>query len=204
MSNLKMGWNDRFAVIAHFKPTDAQVLDAFGVTQDELDTARGLLAQGTFSANTKLDVAQYSNVFTASAAAPQATTKPTPAAVNPAKDVATAQTAVTKTTSAAKLMKAPTATTYAKPETATKKIKEPQKRGRKGDRIATALAAVPLTQISAEEFSKQHNVSIAVLRQSKRFLEQMDPAVRATIGKINVRQDKESRTLMIWREVETK
>jgi hypothetical protein len=46
----------------------------------------------------------------------------------------------------------------------------------------------------------QHGVSLAVLRQSKRFLAKLDPAIVATIGRINVRQDKATKQLMIWRD----
>lgn len=190
MSNLKMSWNDRFAVINHFKPTDAQVTAAFGVSHDELETARGLLSAGTFAPTPNLDMGRYDGVFAAAAAAPQ---------LMPSVASSTA-TSVVKPTMSAVTTKQGNATSYAKPETASRKAKEPQKRGRKGDKIATALSAVPMERTNAEEFAKQHNVSIAVLRQSKRFLEQMTPEQRAAIGTICVRQDKDTRTLMIWRE----
>jgi len=100
-------------------------------------------------------------------------------------------------------------TTYAKPvpvvkaappETATKRVKPPQKRGRKGNNIITALLAVSLFPEPAQEFAEKHGVSIAVLRQSKRFISAMEPSIANIIGKINVRQDKETKVLMIWRD----
>ena len=93
-----------------------------------------------------------------------------------------------------------TATTHAKPETASKPAKQLKKRGRKGDKIFKALAAVPTTQMSVDTFIAQHDVSLAVLRQAKRFVATLDPAQAVAIGKINVRQDKTTKKLMIWRE----
>lgn len=186
MSNTKMlSWNDRFALIDAYKPTDEQVCLAFGVEQSELETARGLRTAGTFIANTQLDTGKYSSVFSASVAAPAATSTGS----------ATTSTKPVKATKSG-------ATTHAKPESATKKVavKIPAKRGRKGDKIAKALQSVTTTPVAVDSFIKQHGVSLAVLRQSKRFLEKMDASLAKKIGKINVRQDKGSKQLMIWRE----
>lgn len=180
MSKLMMSWPDRFALIQHYTPTDAQACATFGLSQDELDTARSMQAAGAFRASTTLDVAKYANVFTTSSAAPAATSVPT----------------VTKPSS--KGGKGPA--TFVKPETSTKKVKVPQKRGRKGDKIAVALAAVPTTQTPIDAFITQHGVSLAVLRQSKRFLAKLPPDQAAAIGRINVRQDKATKQLMIWRD----
>lgn len=189
---MTLSWNDRFALIEHFKPSDAQVLAAFGLTQDELETARQLKAAGTFRATSNIDMEQFSGVFTnAQLNAPVMTAAATAGAVTSTvkQMAATARPVVRQTT----------ATTHAKPETATKKSKEPQKRGRKGNKIQLALAAVPTTPVSAEQFSKEHNVSIAVLRQAKRFLAEMPAEVQAQIGNVCVRQDA-TKQLMIWRE----
>jgi len=178
-----MSWNDRFALINHYKPTDEAICTAFGVDKNELDTARSMLATGSFAANPQLDVSKYTNVFASTV--PAGTTAP-------AK--------VTGTKGDATIGKKTSATVHAKPESATKKTKVPQKRGRKGDKIHRALQAVTTTPVAVDSFIKQHGVSLAVLRQSKRFLEKMDPTVAKKIGKINVRQDKSSKQLMIWRE----
>lgn len=74
-----------------------------------------------------------------------------------------------------------------KPETSTKK------RGRKGNNIVLAFNSIPSTPTNAVQFAKQHSVSIAVLRQNKRF-----DSIPGT-GMVNVRKDKESGELMIWR-----
>lgn len=183
---LTMSWGDRLAVIDHFSPADGQACAVFGVTQDELDTARSLQAAGTFIATPNLDVSKYSNVFVSSDVP---STQPTKGTVHMNTGI-----------------KTPSATTHtmpdtlSKPETASKPVKQPQKRGRKGDKILKALQSVPTTQMSVDAFIQQYGVSLAVLRQAKRFVAGLDPAQAQTIGKINVRQDKATKKLMIWRE----
>jgi hypothetical protein len=171
-----MSWSDRFALIDALKPSEAQTCAAFGLTADELQTARQLRDAGTFKPTPNFDVTKYADIFTASGSA-----------------TASSSPVATKG-------KTGTAATFTKPETASKKAKVPQKRGRKGDKIATALAAVPTSQTPIDTFMTQHGVSLAVLRQSKRFLAKIDPAVAAKIGTIKVRQDKATKQLMIWRE----
>lgn len=172
-----LSWGERFALIDHFQPSDSQICSVFNLTQAELDTARQLRAAGTFATVSNIDTSKYANLFSTTT-----TTNTSP--------VSTSNT------------KASTATIHVRPETATKKsvVKVPQKRGRKGDKIAKALQSVPQTPVPVAEFVKQHNISLAVLRQSKRFLATLSPDVAKTIGKINVRQDKTSKQLMIWRE----
>lgn len=176
-TNRVTSWADRFALIDHYTPTDEQACSAFGLTQDELDTARTLRAAGTFVASKNLDAAMYATIFSST---------------QPQRGTFTMDK--TSTT------KVPTATTHTKPETATKPARIPKKRGRKGDKIFKALSSVPATQVPVDAFIAQHGVSLAVLRQAKRFVATLDPAQAQTIGKINVRQDKTTKKLMIWRE----
>lgn len=178
-----MNWSDRFTLIDYYKPSDEAICQTFGVDQGELDTARGLLTAGSFKINPQLDVTKIGNIF----------------AVAGTVDGSTASTK-SGTKGGTLISKKGGATVHIKPESATKKAKVPQKRGRKGDKIHRALQAVTTTPVAVDNFIKQHGVSLAVLRQSKRFLEKMDPAVAKKIGKINVRQDKTSKQLMIWRE----
>lgn len=192
MSKLQLSWNERFALIDHYSPSDEQVCAVFGLSKDELATARDLRAAGTFSSSPSFDATPYAEVFT-SAVVPAATSTPTPVAPVVPVVVKANPTVSTKPV---------VATTHARPETATRRIKEPQKRGRKGDKITRALSAVPTTPVPVESFITEYGVSLAVLRQSKRFIAAMDAVTAATIGKVNVRQDKATHQLMIWREVE--
>lgn len=167
-----ISWSDRFALIDHYTPADTAICAAFNLTQAELDTARNLRAQGTFVANANLDVSKFSSMFDA----------PTAPAVQPTP---------TKTANA---------TVHARPESATKQPKVPQKRGRKGNKITTALQAVPTTPMPVEMFIQQHGVSLAVLRQAKRFVEALPATEASTIGTVHVRQDRATKQLMIWKD----
>lgn len=162
-------WNDRLTIIDHFKPTDAEVIAAWGISQSELDVARSQLKTGVFSIDPSLDVESYGHIFSGTATSTTA----------PAR----------KTGSTSTLKSAPA-------ETATAKTSTPKKRGRKGDKILKAFTSIPTTPVVAEEFAKEHGVSIAVLRQSKRF------DLSKSAGTVRVKKDKGTKTLMIWREEE--
>jgi len=169
------GWGDRFALLDYYKPTNTQACVALGVTIDELETARDLRAQGRFDSKSSIKVEDYASMF--------------------AEDAALMKTAKAKkktATSHTKPTATPTATT---PLTATKPVKEAKKRGRKGSNILNAFLAIPNDAISADQFATEHNVSLAVLRQSRRF-------DKSGLGPVRVKKDKETKQLMIWREVE--
>lgn len=63
-------------------------------------------------------------------------------------------------------------------ESATVVTPEPKKRGRKGTKINEAFAAIGTEPVDAEEFAAEHNVSLNVLRQAKRFDKTGLPRVR--------------------------
>lgn len=85
------------------------------------------------------------------------------------------------------------ATTIHKPaRTATRKTTG-GKRGKRGDKINAAFAAVTMKPVPAEIFAKKKGVSLAVLRQAKRFDKTDKPPV-------HVKKSKQTGKLMIWRE----
>lgn len=193
-----MSWADRFALIDHYKPSDEAICSAFRLSMDELDTARQLRKQGTFTANAHLDVGKYAAIFnnsTNAVATPGSIPTPTVTVPNPTATVRPIVPDIPTKTG--------TATMHGLPESASRKPKVPQKRGRKGDKISKALQAVPTAPMSVDAFIKEHGVSLAVLRQSKRFIEKMDTTVASQIGTVHVRQDKTTKQLMIWRETPT-
>lgn len=203
MTNLQLSWNERFALIDRYSPTDEQVCAVFGLSADELATARDLRAAGTFSSSPNFDATPYAEVFTSVVVpATTITTRVGTAPTSVAVPTATPKADVEKINIPTTAPKATAATTHARPETASRRVKEPQKRGRKGDKITRALTAVPTTPVPVESFIAEHGVSLAVLRQSKRFIAAMDAATASTIGKVNVRQDRATHQLMIWRELE--
>ena len=164
MSDLKsanMGWGERFAIMEKFNLDDAAATSAFGVSADELSTARELMAAGVISPAHNVDYSAYEQSLRG-VTRPDTDTPPSPTV---------------------------------KPVTATKPTKTPKKRGRKGDKIAKAFLAVPTDPTDAEAFAAEHSVSMAVLKQSKRFDKSGLPPVK-------VRKDKASGKMMIWREGE--
>ena len=136
----KLNWNERFALIDTYNPTDEQIVRAFNVTTAELSTARQLRSAGSLSASRDIDPSQYSNIFDGTTPAADATVTSTKRA-----DVRTA------------------------PLTATKRTLAPKKRGRKGTKIQEAFKSIPAAPIAVEDFARQYGVSVPVLRQSKRF-----------------------------------
>lgn len=90
------------------------------------------------------------------------------------------------------VLNAPQAET-GEPETATKVLKEPKKRGRKGNKIAKAFKEIPTNPVNFEEYAAEHQVSPNVLRQIKRHDRYSDT------GKVFVRKNKTTKTMMIWR-----
>ena len=150
-----LSWNDRIAIIEALKPTDTEIINNMGVTQDELDTARELRNSGVVIPTPDLDMSAYATIF----GGPASIVKPS-----------------TKT---------PAASTTTKPaQTANKSIKLPKKRGRKGNNISIAFNAIPATPVSADQFASDNGVSLAVLRQSKRF----DSAPE--LGNVRVKKNK--------------
>jgi len=173
-----LSWNDYVAIMNHYKPSVEQAAAAFGKTVAEVETAVSLEATGTFVASKTLDVEVYADIFNDDGSI----VKPT--------NSTPSSTSITKPEAAAPVK------IEAKAETASKAKKVPQKRGRKGNKIATAFAAIPSTPVAVVDFAKEHNVSVPVLRQSRRF-DSSD-----AVGKVMVRKDKVTGVLNIWRESE--
>lgn len=157
MSKIKaetLTWNQCFALIDHYKPTDSTICSALGVTPEELQTAKQMRSTGLFTPATNIDVERYKNLF------PTATT-----------------------------------TVHTRPiveSEVSPLVKVAKKRGRKGNKIQKAFLAVPVEPVSAEKFAKDNNVALSVLRQSKRF-------DKTGLGPVNVRMNRETKVLMIWR-----
>jgi len=76
------------------------------------------------------------------------------------------------------------------PRTATR-YKRP--RGRPGLNIVRAFSSIPTKPVPAEIFAKNHNISISVLRQHKRF----DKTNMG--GQVFVRKDMKTNRVMVWR-----
>ena len=175
----RLQWGERLALMDHYGVGDEEACEVFGIEQEELEAARDMqTVSKAFPVRDDLDVESYRNLFSGNT-------------VTAAKKPTTAKSITSKTTST---KKSSTTTTIRKPETATKKTPIKKKRGRNGDKIVNAFRAIPHDQpTDAEKFAKTHHVSIAVLRQSKRF-------DKVGGGIVHVKKDKATKTLMIWRD----
>ncbi len=85
------------------------------------------------------------------------------------------------------------------PETATKRTKVTKKRGRKGNKIVTALNAIPEIPVDFDDFVAQHKVSVNVMKQPTRWIHKMDAKDAERIGKVHIQKDKTTGKTMIWR-----
>ncbi len=177
----RLQWGERLALMDHYGVGDEEACEVFGIEQEELEAARDMqTVSNAFPVRDDLDIASYRNLF--SGVTVTAAKKPTVAAKS-----STGPTAV----------KSSTTTSIRKPETATKKTPIKKKRGRNGDKIVNAFRAIPHdSPTDAEKFAETHHVSIAVLRQSKRF-------DKVGGGVVHVKKDKSTKTLMIWRDTVT-
>lgn len=153
-----IGWPERLAIMDHYELDDDTAATAFGVTQDEVSTAKELKDAGTIILADGIDFSLYRDDLTIK----------TPKAIEKAKSTA--------------------------PVTATKPAKESKKRGRKGSKIVNAFKAVPSTPVTVSAFTAEHQVSVPVLRQWKRFDK------TGLKGQVRVKKDKASGELMIWRD----
>ena len=72
-----------------------------------------------------------------------------------------------------------------------------KKRGRKGDNIETAFAAVPNKPTCVVEFCKTYKVSLPVLRQGK-SLDKTGLPGSVRVKKLKINDEKQ---LMVWREL---
>lgn len=79
------------------------------------------------------------------------------------------------------------------PQTANPPIRVHKKRGRKGSAISDAFAIIPSDPVPAEQFAADNNISIAVLRQSKRFNPNPEKGV------VHVSKNRVTKILEVWR-----
>lgn len=180
-----MPWADRFALIEQFQPDSDQICVTFGITMEELVVARQLQDEGILSSTPTVDVKNYSVEFFTVVPASKLMTVPTSTA--DVDDIVIPEFQ----------MYTPPPPTLNEDGT----IAKTQKRGRGGSKITDALLAVPTVAVPVEQFATKMDVSVAVLRQSTRFIKNMTPEQQAIAGSIFVRKDPNTKVLMIWKEV---
>lgn len=172
----QLSWSDRFSIIAAAKEeipevTEEDILKVFSVDKDEYAMAAECLKDGVFKLNAQIDAAFYIPYFRGEV--PEFPELPA--------RVRTLPEVVSKATT---------------PEERLLFASKPQKKsGRTGNNISRAFSAIPTVAVPVEEFAAKHRVSLAVLRQYKRF-------DKTGKGQVNVRKDKETGVIMIWRSTD--
>ena len=160
-------WRDKLSVINEFKLSNAAAVQVFNTTESEIQTARGLVEKGLMT-------------IPALHADERAKWEPIVATARSAKPIVASQTTIT------------IAPAIAKAATPRKPSVPGAKRGRTGNKIITALNAIPTTPQPIDAFIAAHGISKTVLRQSKRFL---DSAI-----KVSIKKDKATGVEMICRK----
>ena len=163
------GWPQRYALIRRYNPTPEQVCATFSITSVEYDAAMLMQQVGVATYASDIDVDAIGNVF---------------------EDDYVVNSVVQELLASA---------SDDVPETASRPARTPQKRGRKGSKIHEALLAVPTTPMPIGEFIEQHGVSLAVLRQSKRFVASMSAEDQQRVGTVCVKMNRETKQLMNWK-----
>ncbi len=174
-----LSWNDRFAIIDHFKLEDGPACLLLMVSPHELRLAKGLRKDsGLFDPSTDIDFSQYETQVKLA---------------NDAFDLPENMVPSVFTTEEPK-----DAPTYEpkdeEPETPT----PAKRRGRKTRKIKDAFDAIPYEPTPVEQFRTAHGISVSVLRRHKHFDH------RPELGKVNCRlyrlhKDDTEKVLCIWR-----
>lgn len=167
----QLSWADRFGIIAKMEeqPTDADVCRVFKVSQDELDTARQCLNEGIFRINTNVNHQFYELFF-------KGETPEFP-----------------KTVQRVRVLPLPVDNEERRLFASQNKVVRP--RGRKSNNIDLAFKSIPTAPMDVNTFIEKYRISLAVLRQHKRFDKYP--------GTVFVRKNKETGVTEVWRETAT-
>lgn len=176
-----LNWNQRFALIEHFKLNDKEVCNLFGVTGPELDTARKLRKEsGLFEPDKTMDFKHYELLI-------KSKRKQTITAPEEKKTVVITKETITKPKPAEP------------PKPKVKEENSGKKRGRKTHKIKDAYEAIPREPVPVDEFMLDYNVSLSVLRRHKNF-DHIPETGQVNVRKIFLQDCDEQKTLCIWRE----
>lgn len=165
---VQLSWSDRFSILNQMTidVTPEDICRVFQVTPEDYAVATELLDSGLIRPNPRINHEFYELFFKGET--PEFPPAPTRVRVLPAPPDA-------------ELIRAQ----------AGNPPRVPGPRGRKSNNIGMAFKAIPPDPVNVEEFAKKHRVSIAVLRQHKRFDKYP--------GTVFVRTNKEKGYVEIWR-----
>lgn len=166
----QLSWADRFGIMAKMetKPSDEDICRVFKVSPDELSSARQCLSEGVFRVNAHVNHEFYELFF-------KGQTPEFPKAVQRTR-----------------VLPLPPDNEERRLFASQNKTVRP--RGRKSNNIDLAFKAIPSTPTDVEKFAEKNRVSVAVLRQHKRFDKYP--------GTVYVRKNKDTGVTEVWREAE--
>lgn len=167
----QLSWADRFGIVNNMDeaPSDTDICRVFKVSEDELVQARSLLDRGVLRTNPRVNHEFYSLFF-------KGQTPEFP-----------------KVTARTRVLPLPPDNEERRLFASQNKTVRP--RGRKSNNIDLAFKAIPTTACDVEKFAEKHRVSVAVLRQHKRFDKYP--------GTVFVRKNKDTGITEVWREAES-
>ena len=165
---VQLSWADRFGIVSamEVKPSDADICRVFKVTPDELVTAQQLFADGIIKVNPRINHQFYELFF-------KGETPEFP-----------------KTVQRTRSLPLPPDNEERRLFASQNKTVRP--RGRKSNNIDLAFKAIPTSPVDVEKFAEKNHVSVAVLRQHKRFDKYP--------GTVFVRKNKDTGVTEVWRD----
>lgn len=168
----QLSWADRFGIVVAMEaqPTDDDICRVFKVSHDELVTARQLFDDGIIKVNPRINHEFYTLFF-------KGETPEFPKAIQRTRT-----------------LPLPPDNEERRLFASQNKVVRP--RGRKSNNIDLAFKAIPTTPIDVDKFAEKNHVSVAVLRQHKRF-DKYD-------GTVFVRKNKDTGITEVWREPASK
>lgn len=164
-----LSWADRFGILENLTipVTDEDICRVFQVNTQELTVARELRSDGVLRTNPRINHAFYELFF-------KGETPEFPAA-----------------TQRVRVLPTPPDMEERRLYASQNKVERPK--GRKSNNIDMAFRAIPTVATDVEAFANKNRVSIAVLRQHKRFDKYP--------GTVFVRKNKQTGVTEIWREM---
>lgn len=167
-----LSWADRFGIMSKMSevPSDDELCRVFRVDPNELRLARICLRDKVFRVNTKIDHSLYESVFKG-------------------EEVQFPTFGTTRTRTYPEFNEADRVLFASKREEQKSKQKV-----RRTNNIDLAFKNIPTDPTPVEVYAEQHRVSVAVLRQHKRF-------DKFQTGVVYVKKNKETGVVEIWREI---
>jgi len=185
-------WNDRFAIITHYDLNEQEACNVLNVDAEKLRAATRMHKMGYFTTEPTVDFLLFADKIKK-----MRNDAPSKIQIPDVPDVV-------RVPEIPETVRVPEGTATPKPKDSTTQnpkdhtTPKAKKRGRPGDKIKKAYAAVTAEKVPVDEFREQHNVSLSVLRRHKDF-DHLKETGKINVKKVVLPGDTE-KTLCIWRD----